>query len=148
MPGHAWLRRLTLAATLAGLHFLNPSMVQGQPRVTWVSGGSVGASLQVLPDQYIVVLTDDVVSIPTVAREMAEQYGLGISQVYEHALRGFAARIPRETLRAVCTDNRVLSVSAERTYQAFGASADPTSSGSTGGSNLDSSDPCSSARRD
>ena len=74
MPGHAWLRRLTLAATLAGLLFLNPSIVQGQPRVTWVSGGSVGASSQVAPDQYIVVLKDDVVSIPTVAREMAEQY--------------------------------------------------------------------------
>jgi len=142
------MRRLTLAAALAGLHFLNPSIVQGQPRVIWVSGGSVGASSQVLPDQYIVVLKDEIVSVPTAAQEMAAHYGFAISQVYEHALRGFAARIPREILPAVCTDSRVLSVSAERTIQAFGAAAGTTSSGSTGGADLDSSDPCSSARRD
>jgi hypothetical protein len=146
MPSHAWLRRLTLAAALAGLHFLNASIVHGQPRVTWVSGGSVGASAQVLPDQYIVVLRDEVVSIPTVAHEMAEQYGLAITQVYEHALRGFAAQIPRETLPAVCSDSRVLSVSADRTYQAIGASAGPTSWGGAGGADVDSSAPCSSAR--
>jgi hypothetical protein len=78
---------------------------------------------QPVPDRYVVVLRDDVLDPRRVASAMAQQYGLAVSHVYEHALKGFAARIPPERLAAVRADPRVLFVSEDREVQTFGEPA-------------------------
>ena len=83
---------------------------------------------QNLADQYIVVLRDDIVDPEQMASEMAHQYGLTVTQVYQHSLQGFAARIPIPSLAAVRADSRVLYVVADQQVGAFGESA-PTSYG-------------------
>jgi hypothetical protein len=93
--------------------------------VTFLAGCGVDAApaSQVVPDQYIVVLRDDTSDPRQVAGEMAQQYGLVVSYVYEHAMKGFAARIPPERLPAVRADSRVLFVSEDRGVQTFGEPA-------------------------
>ena len=75
---------------------------------------------QQIPDRYIVVLQDDVANPPQVANEMAQLYGLSVSHVYEHALKGFAAYIPPERLTAVRADPRVRYISEDREVEPFG----------------------------
>ena len=82
---------------------------------------------QLVPDQYIVVLRDDIVDPQQVADQMGQQYGLLVGHVYEYSLRGFAARIPRESLAAVRADSRVLFVSEDRQVGAF---SEPSPAGS------------------
>src|SRR5688500_13175723 len=77
-------------------------------------GAGAGPASQAVPDNYIVVLRDDVSDPRQVASELAQQYGLVVSHVYEHALKGYAARIPPERLPAVRADSRVLFVSEDR----------------------------------
>ncbi len=73
-----------------------------------------------IPESYIVVLKDDIGQDPEqVANEMALQYGLEVTQIYQYALQGFAARIPAETLPAVRADERVSFVSEDQEVQAF-----------------------------
>jgi hypothetical protein len=83
--------------------------------------GQTGAILQSeepVPGQYIVVLKDDVarragdrfIARPTV-REIAQTLALAyegtILYVYEHALRGFAVRMPEAKARLLANDSRV-----------------------------------------
>jgi aqualysin 1 len=60
-----------------------------------------------IPDQYIVVLHDSAGSPQAVANEHAQQHSASVNFVYEHALRGYAARIPAQRLAAVQADSRV-----------------------------------------
>src|ERR1043166_8718034 len=48
----------------------------------------------VIPDHYIVVFHDDLPNPHAHAQDLARRHGLGVSHVYENALKGFAARIP------------------------------------------------------
>lgn len=60
----------------------------------------------VIPDQYIVVFKEDMVSassVSAIAAEMASQYGGEVLQAYDAALQGFAARFPSETGADVAT---------------------------------------------
>ena len=84
--------------------------------------GSLGALplSQTAPDEYIVVLKDGAGSPPSVASDMATQYGLTISHVYEVSLKGFAAAIPAGQLAAVQADPRVAYVSPNRAVSASG----------------------------
>ena len=90
--------------------------------------GSLGALplSQTVPDEYIVVLKDGAGSPPSVASDMATQYGLTISHVYEVSLKGFAATIHSGQLAAVQADPRVAYVSPNR---AVSASGGPVSGG-------------------
>ena len=83
---------------------------------------------QSIPDQYIVVLQDTAGEPARVAQEMAQEHGLTILQVYEHSLRGYAARIPSENVAAVVADDRVLYVAEDREVRAYGTST-PTGPG-------------------
>lgn len=67
-----------------------------------------------IPGQYIVVLKDSTPNPNEVANEMAKIHGLGLQQVYEHALKGFAATVPDARLEAVKRDARVDFVSDDR----------------------------------
>lgn len=73
---------------------------------------------QAVPDRYIVVLKSD-----ANARKVAEVHsrGLGaeVTSIYEHALHGYAAKIPSARLSEVEADPRVQFVQQDRTAVAF-----------------------------
>ncbi|HSH03179.1 MAG TPA: S8 family serine peptidase [Anaerolineae bacterium] len=71
------------------------------------------ASGQAVPDQYIIILADDVPAFGA-ANEMAQAHGLGLGHVYGKALNGFSARVPAGRLQALQNDPRVLSIEADR----------------------------------
>ena len=69
---------------------------------------------------YIVVLHDDARDVPGLAAAHARAYGVGVSQHYEHALKGYAATIPNARLGDIRRDPRVAFVSEDRPVQAVG----------------------------
>jgi subtilisin family serine protease len=57
---------------------------------------------------YIVVLNDSLVSTALpVAKEYASRYGVEVSYVYEHALKGFAIDVPARLVDGIASDPRV-----------------------------------------
>ncbi len=83
--------------------------------------GSIDISKGVIPEHYIVVLSDDVgqSSLPDVANEMAKSHGLKIGHVYRHALKGFSAVIPDARLEKLKSDPRVKRIDADRVIYAM-----------------------------
>jgi subtilisin len=75
--------------------------------------------LGAIADQYIVVLREGADDPRAVARQHANAHALGLLHVYEHALKGYAARIPAARLAAVRADPRVLYVSEDQEVEAF-----------------------------
>lgn len=63
-----------------------------------------------IPDQYIVVLKEGVSDPTAVAQEHAQRYGARVLHTYQHALKGYAARIPDRRLDEVRTDSKVYFV--------------------------------------
>ena len=55
----------------------------------------------VIPDEYIVVFNDKVSDVPGLARQLADHYEGEIFYIYEHAIHGFAARLPAEAAEAL-----------------------------------------------
>jgi subtilisin family serine protease len=111
---------LSVAFVLAVLFWMGC----GQEPSTVTSPSETVSSLskaagQVVPGQYIVVLRDDVSGVPAVANEMARAHGLGLSHVYEHALKGFAATVPAARLAALQADSRVRYVEADQVVTTF-----------------------------
>lgn len=71
-----------------------------------------------IPGQYIVVFHDWVTNPAAEATGMANEHGLGILHVYEHALKGFAATVPAARLQRLRTDARVDFSSEDRVVRA------------------------------
>jgi subtilisin family serine protease len=67
---------------------------------------------KVIPGHYIVVLEDSVRHPGAVAKEQVAHAGR-ISGVYGNALKGFAARLPKESLALLRRDPRVVSVTPD-----------------------------------
>ena len=80
----------------------------------------IGQNAPQAPGQYIVVFHDDESDGPGLAMEHARAYGVGVSQLYQHALKGYAATIPAARLGDVERDPRVAFVSEDRPVEAFG----------------------------
>src|SRR5882762_7156661 len=74
---------------------------------------------QVIPDQYIVVLHDNVPRALDVAQDLARRHRIGVLDVYEHALKGFSATIPAAVRSAIERDTRVEFLSEDRIMVAF-----------------------------
>jgi subtilisin family serine protease len=74
---------------------------------------------QAVPGRYIVVLKNDANS-RNVAEEHSRGRGAEVTSIYEHALRGYAAKIPSARLSEVKSDPRVLFVQPDSTAVAFG----------------------------
>jgi aqualysin 1 len=64
-------------------------------------------SASAAPDRYIVVLKDGVSDARGVAGDHRRRFGARRSSVYRHALKGYAATVPRERLDAIRRDRRV-----------------------------------------
>ena len=106
------------------------ALALGLPLLLVTAGVGAAPDSQSVPDHYIVVLKDEVVDPQQVANEMAQQHGLAVSRVYQYSLKGFAARIPSQSLDAVRADPRVLYVSEDREVQTFGQA--PPAAGDSG----------------
>jgi serine protease len=87
-----------------------------------------------LADSYIVVLEDDAafgaaqISRPAVSRlagELARRHGGHVTDIYEHALRGFATRMSKARARALARDPRVKYVEQDSVVWAVGTELNP-----------------------
>ncbi len=88
--------------------------------LTLILGGRARPALangDIVPDHYIVQLAPSVratAKVGTVAADLGRAYGLRVSQVYDVAITGFAARIPAARLQQLMADPRVLSIEPDR----------------------------------
>jgi subtilisin family serine protease len=73
---------------------------------------------QAVTDRYIVVLKSEA-NARKVAKEHSSGLGAEVSSIYEHALQGYAAKIPSAKLSGVRADPRVQFVQQDRTAVAF-----------------------------
>ena len=88
---------------------------------------------QALPDSFIVVLDDAVfgaakisrLAVSQIADELARRHGGHVTDVYEHALRGFATRMNKARARALARDPRVKYVEQDSVVWAVGTELDP-----------------------
>jgi subtilisin family serine protease len=72
---------------------------------TLAPGGTPAQSI--IPGQYIVVLEEEARDPTAVAREHAQRHGAQVLHTYQHALEGYAARIPDHRLDEVLAEERV-----------------------------------------
>src|SRR5688500_1274117 len=82
----------------------------------------------VIEDSYIIVFRDGVIDVPSLARQLVASSGGELGFVYQHAIRGFSARIPaaaieglrrNPSIEIVETDQEV-SISATQTSATWG----------------------------
>jgi subtilisin family serine protease len=85
-----------LTLSLSGLAALPPAFAQGPP-----ADGR---------DGYIVVLKDSVGNPAAVAAEHGRRFGTDVTQVYTHALKGYAARATGAAVGEIRNDSRVTHV--------------------------------------
>ncbi len=81
------------------------------------AGAGNGPSENEMQKKYIVVLKDDL-DADAVSAEMGKAHGLALGQVYNHALKGFAATIPAARLEQIRGDARVAFISEDKEVQA------------------------------
>lgn len=96
-------RRLAKAFAIGFFMLLLRSMMSAIP-----------SSAQRIPEQYIVVLNDNVSDETESSRRLVKTHGLGFLQIYHHAFKGFAAVIPDQALQKVKDDPEVAFVSEDR----------------------------------
>jgi subtilisin len=72
-----------------------------------------------IPDRYIVVLDEDVSSPTDVAGAHARRYNARVTNVYSHALNGYAARISEQGVQRISQDPRVDFVEPDTVQHAF-----------------------------
>lgn len=72
-----------------------------------------------IPDQYIVVLRDDVQDPAAAASDIGQKHGLALGHVYKYALKGFSAMIPAAVLDKVKSDARVSYIENDQSVEAF-----------------------------
>src|SRR5215204_3894299 len=121
------MRRTLLLLTMVGAMLLTLSGVvlaqQSGLERTSPGDGEQRAAVeknagQAVPDRYIVVLKSDA-NASKVAEEHSRRLSAEVTSVYEHALRGYAAKIPSAKLSEVRADPRVEFVQQDRTAVAF-----------------------------
>lgn len=63
--------------------------------------GPAGKQADYVPGRYIVVLKDSVRNVPAVSSQLAQQHGATPIHVYQHALRGFSAKMSAQAAEAL-----------------------------------------------
>lgn len=100
--------RNVLLVVIAGAFLLSQSPLLEQAIASSRNIGSVR------PDHYIVVLKDDVKSVPDVASQVAHDHGLVLDHIYSSSLHGFSARVSLSRLDKLKNDPRVKFVNVDR----------------------------------
>jgi subtilisin len=70
--------------------------------------------------RYIIVFEDSTSNPKAVAREHADEHSAVVSQVYQHALKGYAARMSDQAAARIASDPRVALVEEDHEVHAFG----------------------------
>src|SRR5688500_6861932 len=110
------LKRLGRAAGAAAVGLSGLLHVAAAPAPAPATGG---------PEDFIVVLRDGVDS-RAVAQEHAARHRAQVRFVYEHALRGYAARASSGAIGAIAADARVASVERDQTVTVRGTQSPAT----------------------
>jgi len=129
------LTRTLLTCSILGVAACGEPMSEQEAQV--IESKEVGQVAQLLrkpksiPDEYIVVLRDDVktmagVRAATVAQEMAAPRGGQVFKAYEHALKGFAVRMPEARVRELLSDPRVAYIEENGYVEAIGTQSSAT----------------------
>ncbi len=71
----------------------------------------------IIPGQYIVVLEEGVQDPTAVAQEHAQRHRAEVLYTYQHAVKGYAARLPERRLDEVRADERVAYVEPDKTAE-------------------------------
>jgi hypothetical protein len=109
------MRRTVLLLTVAtAMSLLCAAVAPAQQSATPGQGPPQG----VIPGQYIVVFQEGVRDPTAVAREHAQSHGAEVLNTYQHAIKGYAARIPDQRLDRVRADGRVAYVEADQAMNA------------------------------
>jgi subtilisin family serine protease len=77
-----------------------------------------GRSGQVIPDQYVVVFNDDVRDAPGLARQLAAAHGGTVQHTYQHAIKGFSARMSAQAATALARNPNVKYVEQDQKVSA------------------------------
>lgn len=81
----------------------------GSPALSRSAGSAAGA----IPDQYVVVLRSSVHDVAALTEELVTAPGDSVLFVYEHALRGFAARLSPATVRGLARSPHVARITQD-----------------------------------
>ncbi len=68
----------------------------------------------IIPNSYVVVLSEDIEDPRNIANEMAHKHGLSISHVYKNTINGYSAIIHPSQLSKVSSDSRVQYIEPDR----------------------------------
>lgn len=124
----SWLLFLVLSSLVAVLLF---DQVKVNYNVSKGVGDGISSAVagDKIPDQYIVVLQDRVSRAPEKARILAKEHGLELLQIYEHALKGFAAVIPASRLEKIKADPDIKFIEQDSIVEPLQTSTQTSSTG-------------------
>ena len=105
---------LALAACAPDAGVVDPSAPSQARQERLPPRESTGAGV-VVPDRYVVVLSDDARAGLDGIKERVAKYGGELHYVYQHALRGFAATLPREAVAELQRDPGVKLIEPDQT---------------------------------
>ncbi|HLM45462.1 MAG TPA: S8 family peptidase, partial [Myxococcaceae bacterium] len=126
------LTQTLLTCSMLGLAACGEQMTEQEAQV--IESKEVGQTAQFLrnpnavKDEYIVVLRDSVErgGSSAIARELASARGGEVLHTYEHALKGFAVRMPEARVRELLKDPRVQYIEENGYVQAIGTQTGAT----------------------
>ncbi|HEX8432857.1 MAG TPA: S8 family peptidase, partial [Longimicrobium sp.] len=73
---------------------------------------------EAIPDQYVVVFKSDVRDAPGLARQLAGAHGGKVGHTYQHAIKGFSARLSAQAAAALARNPNVAYVEQDQRVQA------------------------------
>ncbi|GLC23679.1 S8 family peptidase [Roseisolibacter agri] len=85
-----------------------------EDRPAFERAAAAGDAGQPIPDEYIVVFNGDVADAPGLAQRLAASQGAEIRYTYQHALRGFAARMSAQAAGALARNPNVAYVEQDQ----------------------------------
>ena len=104
--------------------------------ITFALGMTLAGVLnaQVIPDHYFIKLANNTDASNT-AKSLANDHGLALGHIYNHAFHGFSARVPKGRLKALLKDTDVAAITADQvvTINAKPCASPPCSKGKGGG---------------
>ena len=90
------------------------------------TSGLAGASATGPAARYIVVLKDAALQPAAVSAGHAQAFGVDVTHVFRHALKGYSATIPAAAVSAVAADPRVAYVEPDRTMRVVASQSPAT----------------------
>ena len=116
----------------------SPSSVPdpGTAAAALVAGQSIGPG-QIIPDEYIVVFHPGTDDVPGLARALAARHNGEIRHIYEHAIQGFAARLPPQAIEALQKNPLIAYIEPDQEVWTVGSPISPQSDATWGLDRID-----------